>query len=95
MKTNEYKKIILTFLEEELCNAISYMKHVTERSLHGSSQYAVAEDFQNTAMSVASVSEMPENVDVESVTSTSSMRMMLRSAMMVSSKSPNATFQRS
>ena len=43
----------------------------TKGSFHSSSQYAAAEDVQDTAMSVVGIAAMPENVAVETATSTS------------------------
>ena len=66
----------------------------TKGSSHGSSQYAPAEDVQGTAMSVAGVPTMPENVAIETATLASGVRTMPGSTTTVSSKSPNAVFQK-
>ena len=67
----------------------------TEGSFHGSLQYAATEDVQNTVMSVAGVHATSENVAEGTATSASGTRTMPGSTTTVSSKSPNAAFQRS
>ena len=67
----------------------------TEGSFHGSLQNAAAKHVQDTAMSAAGVLAMSGNVAEATATSASGTRMMPKSAVMVSSKSRNAAFQRS
>ena len=66
----------------------------TEGSFHGSSQYAAAEEVQDTAISVASVLGISENVAEANATSATGAHTMPGSIAMVSSNSPIATFQR-
>ena len=67
----------------------------TEGPFHGSSEYAAAVDVQDTAISVAGVLVMPENLVVEATTSASGVHVMPGSIATVSSKYPNAAFQKS
>ena len=67
----------------------------SEGAFHGSSQYAAVDDLEDTAMFVADVHAVPGSVATETATSGSGTCLMPGSATTVSSKSPNATFQRS